>query len=59
MPVSWYGKWNWANRGKGHFAVLADEAQRIHALQGQDVTLVRLKTDKRSASTMTVEAGQV
>lgn len=30
-----------------------------HALQGQDVTLVRLKTDKRSASTMTVEAGQV
>ena len=59
MPVSWYGKRNWANRGKGHFAVLADEAQRIHALQGQDVTLVRLKTDKRSASTMTVEAGQV
>ena len=46
-------------REKGHFAVLADEAQRIHALQGQDVTLVRLKTDKRSASTMTVEAGQV
>lgn len=59
MPVSWYGKRNWANREKGHFAVLADEAQRIHALQGQDVTLVRLKTDKRSASTMTVEAGQV
>ena len=39
MPVSWYGKRNWANREKGHFAVLADEAQRIHALQGQDVTL--------------------
>lgn len=59
MPVSWYGKRNWANRGKGHFAVLFDEARRIHALWGKDVTFVRLKTDKRPLSTVTVKAVQV